>query len=182
MPGPPPKPAAQRQRRNKTTTAATLQAAPATKVALPAYRVSALTCQHCDLAAWEHTRHHFEKARRAGIDLSVHDYAPRELAWRPGTGDWWDVIWASPMAEEWVAADVPGLLALAVLVDEFWTTGDRGIHAEMRTASREFGLSPLSRRQLQWEIRKVESARKPEAQPPSRRGKPTFAVLTGKSA
>lgn len=120
MPGPPPKP--NRQRRNRTTTAATIEAAPASRVDLPPYRT-----------------------------------------WRQATCDWWDVIWASPIADEWADADVPGLLNLAVLQDEFATTGDRAVHAEIRMASREFGLSPLSRRQLQWEVKKVRGVVSPPA-------------------
>lgn len=84
----------------------------------------------------------------------------REPAWHAMTTAWWETIWASPMVGEWVDADVPGLLSLAKLVDAFWvTTVDAPkIHAEIRMASREFGLSPLSRRSLQWEIRRVEAA------------------------
>jgi hypothetical protein len=82
------------------------------------------------------------------------------------------------MSEEWVDADVPGLVALAVLMDQFWASGDSKVHAECRQAAREFGLSPLSRRQLQWEIRRIEGP-KPAA-PPSRPRTPgSLAVLSG---
>lgn len=101
------------------------------------------------------------------------------------TKAWWSTIWNSPIAEEWVDADTPGLVALAQLVEDFWCS-DRDhrakAHAEVRMASREFGLSPFSRRQLQWEIKKVEAAGgKPDAEP-VRRGKPRFSVLAGRSA
>lgn len=74
---------------------------------------------------------------------------------------WWDTIWASPMVAEWVDADVPDLLALGALVDMFWHKPDPKLHAEIRMAGREFGLSPLSRRSLQWEIKRVEQAKPP---------------------
>lgn len=109
---------------------------------------------------------------------------PDVREWEPATRRWWDTIWASPIAQEWVDADVPGLLALAVLVDEFWRTGDSRVHAEMRQASREFGLSPLSRRQLQWEVRRVEAAAKPAAPSAQRRTSSTrslLSVLNGKA-
>jgi hypothetical protein len=101
----------------------------------------------------------------------------------PMTIIWWNTIWSSPISEEWVDADVPGLLALGQLVDDFWTV-DRvertKAHAEVRMASREFGLSPFSRRQLQWEVRRVEAASSPKEQPrPTRRGKTVLAALQG---
>jgi len=175
MPGPAPKPASQRQRRNLRSTAARLEAAPATKIPLPAIRWSSIKCAQCHLAKWSHIRRWFEEA-----EVEAHDYDPVALDWRPTTLAWWETIWDSPMADEWVDADVPALMALAVLVDEFWTFGDSKIHAEIRQASREFGLSPLSRRSLQWEIHKVESVRpsRPPA-PPRRRGKTVLSALQG---
>ena len=62
------------------------------------------------------------------------------------------------MIAEWCDADVPALVALAKLVDAFWSSGpdeSARLHAEVRMASREFGLSPLSRRSLQWEIKRL---------------------------
>lgn len=176
---PAPKPAHQRQRRNRTSTAARLEATPAVKVPLPDIRWSSIKCQACRLAKWSHTRRWFEEA-----EVEPHDYDPVPIPWRPTTLEWWNTIWDSPMAAEWVDADVPALKALAVLVDEFWTTGEAKIHGEIRQASREFGLSPLSRRSLQWEIHKVESAARPKvpAAPRPRAGKPVLSVLGGKAA
>lgn len=95
---------------------------------------------------------------------------PAGFEWHPLTASWWTTIWASPMAGEWVDADVPGLIALANLVDQFWTGGDPRVAAEIRMQQREYGLSPLSRRQLQWEIKRVEAATKTIPRPsPSRR-------------
>lgn len=92
--------------------------------------------------------------------------------WQRRTAAWWATIWDSPMAGEWVDADVPGLVALARLVDAFWSAADptvmARIHAEIRMAAREFGLSPFSRRQLQWEVKRVEAATRPTtAAPPA---------------
>jgi hypothetical protein len=178
MPGPAPKKAAQRQRRNVTTTAAKLEAPPATKVDLPTIRWSSVRCEACKLPRWHHSRRHFEEH-----EIEPHDFDPQPIPWRDATTRWWNTIWASPMVGEWVDADVPGLLALAVLVDEFWTFGDSKIHAEIRMASREFGLSPLSRRSLQWEIQRVEAAT-PKAQPRPRRrgGRAVLSALQGGKA
>jgi hypothetical protein len=141
--------------------------------------VSAICCSVCPLPAWSHGPKGFEET---GVEH--HDFMPAPLEWRPETAAWWGTIWASPMAAEWVDADVPGLQALAMLVDEFWRTADRGVHAEIRMASREFGLSPFSRRQLQWEIHKVETAARPPTASvtPRRRGRAALSVLSGKSA
>lgn len=99
------------------------------------------------------------------------------------TRDWWRVIWDSPISDEWVDADVPGLVALAQLVDDFWRAApaDRTrAHAEVRMASREFGLSPFSRRQLQWEVRRIESTRPAKAsRAPRPSGPAVLSALTG---
>lgn len=176
MPGPAPKPASQRQRRNLRSTAARLEASPATKVPLPKIRWSSIKCLQCSLAKWSHTRRQFEES-----EVEPHDYDPKPIDWRPTTLAWWETIWDSPMADEWVDADVPALMALAVLVDEFWTFSDHKIHGEIRQASREFGLSPLSRRTLQWEIHKVEAATRAPAQPPAprRQGRTVLSALQG---
>ncbi len=173
MPGPAPKLASQRQRKNRHATAATLEAMPARKSPLPDVRWSSITClvAGCPLPKWHHTRRKFEELEEEEmLDVAPHDFDPKPIPWRPTTLLWWDTIWASPMAEEWVDADVPGLLALAILMDEFWISGDSKIHAEVRQASREFGLSPFSRRQLQWEIRRL--ARTPAPAPEQPAGKP----------
>jgi hypothetical protein len=176
MPGPVPKNAATRQRRNKTSTNARLEAPPATRVELPT-RYSSFRCSECYLSLGKHTAEQFDKE-----DVVPHDFDPQEQAWRDLTVAWWDTIWASPMAEEWVDADVPGLVALAFLVDEFWRTGNREIAAEIRMQQREYGLSPLSRRSLQWEIIRVQRAEagKPIATAvPVRRKDPRLRLVSG---
>jgi hypothetical protein len=191
MPGPAPKAAGARQRRNRHASAATLDALPAKYAPLPDIRWSAIKCAFkladgsvCPEPSWHHTKTWFQRdeanakamTEMAGVlvkPLEPHDYDAAAIAWRPTTLAWWAVIWASPMALEWVDADVPGLFALALLVDDFWTGPDSKQHAEIRQASREFGLSPFSRRQLQWEIRRLEvgkpatpALRKPPAPKP----------------
>jgi len=165
VPGPVPKAAGTRQRRNRTSTSARLEAPPASRVELPT-RFSSYRCVECYLAVGKHTAEQFDKE-----DILPHGFEPAEETWRDLTIAWWATIWASPMAEEWVDADVPGLVALAFLVDEFWRTGNREIAAEIRMQQREYGLSPLSRRSLQWEIIRVKRAERvqPEARPPRRK-------------
>ena len=83
--------------------------------------------------------------------------------WHPNTLRWWDIIWSSPMAAEWVDADLPSLFRLARLDDRFWKADDDAsavrLASEIRQQQMQFGLTPMSRRQLQWEVRRVESTR-----------------------
>lgn len=98
----------------------------------------------------------------------------------------WNVWWASPLTDEWVDADVPDLVALAALVEAYWRAdpADRPkIHAEIRMAAREFGLTPMSRRSLQWEIKRLEETKKPaEPRPRRKSGRATLSVLSGRAS
>ena len=76
-----------------------------------------------------------------------------------GTRDYWATLWASPMAAAWVDADVPGLVRLTRLVDLTARGDDRAqVLSEIRQLEDRFGLSPLARRRLQWEIDQISTA------------------------
>ena len=83
-------------------------------------------------------------------------------AWHAMTRKWWKDTWASPMAPEYDESDKHGLFILALLWDDFWAAEhprDRqAASAEIRLQSLRFGLSPMDRRRLQWEIEKTEEA------------------------
>ena len=83
---------------------------------------------------------------------------PRGRAWRTETRRWWRSVWHSPMAAEYLDADVHGLFRLAVLVDEFWTEPTPKLAGEIRLQQQAFGLTPLDRRRLEWSIEQVEGA------------------------
>jgi hypothetical protein len=83
---------------------------------------------------------------------------PDDRAWHPQTEAWWADVWRSPMAPEFDQSDVHGLLILAVLVDGFWVRPHWTAAAEIRLQGQRFGLSPLDRRRLQWEIERVDEA------------------------
>lgn len=69
------------------------------------------------------------------------------------TRSWWSTMWSSPMAAAWLDADVPGLVRLASLVEVVHTgKASAGVLAEIRQLEDRFGLSPLARRRLQWEV------------------------------
>lgn len=88
---------------------------------------------------------------------------------------WWRSVWASPMAAEFVEADHHGLFKLALLEDDYWKakspTARKELASEIRLQRQCFGLTPLDRRRLQWEVEKVEDAqdkgRKRRRQPSS---------------
>lgn len=95
----------------------------------------------------------------------VHNVATPPLPtrlWHEQTRAWWQAIWASPMAPEFDKSDLHGLYALAVLVDDFWRTEDpklrKEIAAEIRQQRTGFGLTPMDRRKLQWEIERTDEA------------------------
>ena len=85
----------------------------------------------------------------------------RKGKWRPEVIFWWEVTWKSPMAAEYLEADKPGLYILAHLHQAFWTANnkDRFRYAtELRQQEVRFGLSPIDRRRLEWEVEKGETA------------------------
>ncbi len=98
----------------------------------------------------------------ADHDLEAPDLPTREAGWDAQTAAWWADVWASPMAPEYDESDRHGLYALAALVDDFWTAEsarDRtALAAEIRLQRQCFGLTPIDRRRLQWEIERTDEA------------------------
>lgn len=92
----------------------------------------------------------------------VHDTPVPKLPpgrrWLKPTRDWWRDVWASPMAPEYDSSDIHGLFMLAVLVDQFWSDPSEKAAAEIRLQRQCFGLTPIDRRRLQWEIDRGDSA------------------------
>jgi hypothetical protein len=88
----------------------------------------------------------------------------RRPQWTERTREWWREIWASPMTSEWLESDRGGLLILADLLDLFWradsTTAKVQLAGEIRLQGQRYGLSPLDRRRLQWEVARGEEAQR----------------------
>lgn len=80
------------------------------------------------------------------------------------TVKWWDNVWTSPMASEYLETDIDGLGRVALLIDEYYKNpagrAGRDILAELRLQEARFGLSPIDRSRLQWEVQKGEEAQK----------------------
>ena len=133
--GPAPKPADLRQRRNKASTNAHL----------PSEADSAEN----------------EVPDLPPLDCEDDDGSP--VDWHPMVTEWWDSVWRSPMASEFVESDKRGgLFELALLRQGFWTatsrTGRLEAAREIRLQDVRFGLDAISRRRLQWEIDRGEEA------------------------
>ncbi|MFH1486035.1 MAG: hypothetical protein ABIH46_08195 [Chloroflexota bacterium] len=100
-------------------------------------------------------------------------FLPKHRAWHPLTRAWWRDTWHSPMSSEFLQADVHGLYRLAELVDRFWTKPSISLASEIRQEQQAYGLSPIDRRRLEWEVERLNSAtrkRRPY-QPPSDQGR-----------
>lgn len=137
MPGPLPKDPATRQRRNKTATAATLPADGGSSVETPEL-----------------------PPRMIEVDGEL-----REGEWHPMAVAFWDDVWASPMAPEFLDSDVHGLYVVLALTDGYWrrmetgqVSGANELAKELRLQRQSYGLSPIDRRRLQWEVDKGEQA------------------------
>ena len=74
------------------------------------------------------------------------------------TRAWWKRIWTSPMAGEYLESDVDGLARLALLVDDYYKHPSKDLMAEMRLQEARFGLSPVDRSRLQWEVARGEES------------------------
>ena len=113
------------------------------------------------------TRQRLNKAStRATLEQPVGDVTVLPLPerdsgdWHPRVSAWWDDVWRSPMAAEYLDVDRRGLEAIAELWQGFFRAdsdaGRLAVHSEIRLAQRDYGLTPLDRRRLEWEIKRVE--------------------------
>jgi hypothetical protein len=104
---------------------------------------------------------------------------PDKRIWHRLTRAWWRRVWESPMAGEYLPSDVNGLGRLAILIDQFYSTLDPKLMAEIRLQEARFGLSPVDRSRLQWEIAKGDEAerrRQPRARTPDAGDDPRDAL------
>jgi hypothetical protein len=84
-------------------------------------------------------------------------------AWLKATREWWARAWASPMAVMWLDSDVDAMYRLALLRDAVWREPKlASLHGQVTALEDRLGLTPGSRRRLQWEITKAEQDADPE--------------------
>lgn len=82
---------------------------------------------------------------------------PCDRGWHRLTLAWWQDVWHSPMAAEFLSVDIHGLYRLAILIDRFWVEPTVNLASEIRQQQTAYGLTPIDRRRLQWEVERVES-------------------------
>ena len=84
------------------------------------------------------------------------------------------------MANEFLPTDIDGLARLALLVDDYYKRPHKDLMSEIRLQEARFGLSPVDRSRLQWEVQKGEEAerkRKPPQNQHPRSNKDPRGVL-----
>ncbi len=137
------KPPGLRQRRNKTSTRAMLSSVVDHKVPPMPDAEEWLRLPPAEMAA----------AMAAG-------WKPR---WAKPVVDWWENLWQSPMSNEFLPSDI-GQLYLACYYLELSLDPTLKVPARLAAARqhemcvKQFGLSPMSRRSLQWEVARADSA------------------------
>lgn len=91
-----------------------------------------------------------------------------DVDWNTQTVAWWNDVWTSPMAEEWDASDLHNVVVVALLYDDIWTATNpkqrKDALAEYRLQRADLGLSPYSRRRLEWTIETAAEAKDREQQ------------------
>jgi hypothetical protein len=104
--------------------------------------------------------------------LLAHPKADDGIDWHPNAKAMWADVWASPMSAEFDDSDIHQMYVLLRLVDMFWTvtspTAMKDLAAEIRLSGQRFGISPLDRRRLEWQIEATKDAQDRGAR---RRGK-----------
>jgi hypothetical protein len=106
-----------------------------------------------------------KKSGAAVIEFNVSEDDPIPAIPNPDKREWhqltlnaWEHAWKSPMASQWLQTDIDALGRLALLWDAFYLKPSVSVLAEIRLQESRFGLSPLDRSRLQWEISRGEEA------------------------
>lgn len=96
-------------------------------------------------------------------DVQIPDLPEREAGWHKLTREWWTDIWSSPMSPEWDDSDVHNVYIAAAIYDDMWTAETakerKEAAAEYRLQRVDLGLSPYSRRRLEWTIETAEQSK-----------------------
>lgn len=86
-----------------------------------------------------------------------------EVEWHAQTVAWWVDVWTSPMAKEWDRSDLHNVFVVALLYNDIWSASSakerKDALAEYRLQRADLGLSPYSRRRLEWTIETAEDAK-----------------------
>jgi len=101
-----------------------------------------------------------QRRNRKSTKASLPAQKTRKSAPTLPEGEWtvmaqafWKDVWASPMAEQYLDADVHGLYMLTELVDRFWRQPSTALASEIRQQRMAYGLTPIDRRRLEWSVK-----------------------------
>lgn len=90
---------------------------------------------------------------------------PAGTDWHPRAAEWWQDAWTSPMRQEWAKSDEHGIIRLLGLMHAYWMTFDAGdfkalptLENAFNSGANRYGLNPMARRSLQWQIEQGEAA------------------------
>lgn len=164
-----------RRRRNKVSTAATLTRSKDRHLEVAA-EYAAMTVAQLKLEIDDRNEGRpieariSKRGRKAELvkrlqeaDANVPALPERMQSWHPMTHDWWADIWASPMSNEWDDSDLHNLVVLAAIYDDIWRAENakdrKDAATEYRLQRADLGLSPYSRRRLEWQIESADEAR-----------------------
>lgn len=167
-----------RARRNKAATAAKLKAA-------PDYSEWTLAELRAEIDERNAEDGHGTKIPKRGNadtlraalvadDMQIPDLPDRIEGWHSMTRAMWEDIWTSPMSREWDGSDLHNVYVLVAIYDDMWTAPTakerKEAAGEYRLQRAELGLSPYSRRRLEWQIETTEEAKERGQSRRQRRG------------
>lgn len=149
--GPPPKESSRRVRRNKAATPARAPRTARRRGSIPGLPIRPCFC--------------VERKPKSGVCRECK--GTKILAWHNLTVIWWRQVWTSPFASNYLEMDQQALINIAELQDAVnWNARDMKAQTELRLQRNAFGLTPLSRRGLQWEIVPEDPDTTGDAPPP----------------
>lgn len=105
-----------------------------------------------------------KKAGNAVIEADSSSKVPELLKhpdgreWHPYTLESWARAWGSAMASQWLPTEFDGVFRLAMKWDDYYIKGKASDLGEIRLQEQRFGLSPLDRSRLQWEVNRGDEA------------------------
>ncbi|WP_116267718.1 hypothetical protein [Mycobacterium marinum] len=84
---------------------------------------------------------------------------PDSIEWYPEVVEWWDDLWESEPRNEWIRVEIHLLYVAARLYQMMLdpatkATAAKALAGEYRQILVQFGLTPMARRSLQWELPK----------------------------
>ena len=102
-----------------------------------------------------------QEAEELGLDST--QIGIDELEWHPAVKEWWTFIWDSPMASEYIHADLHGLYLGCYylhqsLNPDFKISDRNNMTKQFENVQKNYGLTPSARQTLRWQVAQGEAA------------------------